>query len=70
MLVVLLVLVAILLSRGGSNLTDLGGEMIEIGEDVSECEILCWECCRGNKNSCDDYTPLQNCGCFSNGDGC
>jgi preprotein translocase subunit SecG len=34
MLVVLLVLVAILLSRGGSNLTDIGG-------DKNECEILC-----------------------------
>ena len=50
MLVVLLVLVAvllILLSRGGNNLTDIGG-------DVSECEILCWECCRGQGKDCSE----------------
>ena len=48
-LVVLLVLMAvvlILVSRGGSNFTDFGGDKIEIAGDTSECERLCWECCR------------------------
>lgn len=72
-LVLLIVLVAVLLiilSRSGSNFTDLGGDNIGIGGDTSECEGLCWECCRGLENSCDDYVASQNCGCFSNGNGC
>ena len=40
-LVVLLVLVIlILVSRGGNVFTDFGGEKIDIGGDVSECERL------------------------------
>jgi len=61
-LLVLVVVVLILVSRGGNVFTDFGGEKIDIGGDVSECERLCWECCRGIQNSCDDYTFL-NCGC-------
>ena len=49
-LVVLLVLVIlILVSRGGNVFTDFGGEKIEICGDVTECEMLCWECCQGWK---------------------
>lgn len=76
-LVVLLVLVAvvlILVSRGGSNFTDFGEDKIGIAEDVSECERLCWECCRGLMDSCDDsmqgLLAGQNCGCKKNQEGC
>ena len=62
MLLVLVVVVLTLVSRGGSNFTDLGVDKIGIAGDVSECEILCWECCRVMENSCDDHTFL-NCGC-------
>ena len=62
-LLVLVVVVLILVSRGGNVFTDFGGEKIGIAGDVSECEMLCWECCRGNENSCDDITG-NNCGCY------
>ena len=56
-LIVLLVLVVVLLtmvSRGGGNFTDFGGDNIAVGDDVSVCEKLCWECCRGLISNCDD----------------
>ena len=71
-LVVLLVLMAVVLifvSRGGSNFTDFGEDKIGIAGDTSECEILCWECCRGITDSCDINTGL-NCGCDLNYVGC
>ena len=73
-LVVLLVLMAvvlILVSRGGSNFTDIGEDKIGIAGDTSECERLCWQCCQGNKNSCDDgIIPNRNCGCKKDLTGC
>lgn len=74
-LVVLLVLVVlILVSRGGSNFTDFGGEKIGIAGDVSECERLCWECCRGDDESCDDFhfdpNEWRDCGCKINRENC
>lgn len=66
-LVVLLVLMAvvlILVSRGGSNFTDIGEDKIGIAGDTSECEILCWECCRKEPVGICDYIPSQEkCGC-------
>lgn len=59
-LVVLLVLMAvvlILVSRGGNNFVDFGEDNIGIAGDTSECEILCWECCRGIDKSCGDILP-------------
>ena len=72
MLVVLLVLaVLILVSRGGSNFTDFGEDKIGIAGDTSECERLCWECCRGIESGCDDYViPNRNCGCEKDLTGC
>ena len=78
LLVLVVVVVLILVSRGGNVFTDFGEEKIGIGGDVSKCEILCWECCRGNGDSCDSYSPTdvpythpdQNCGCFGDGTGC
>ena len=76
--VVMLVVLLVLVSRGGSNFTDLVEDQIGIAGDTSECERLCWECCRGNWNRCDSdsptdvpYThPEQNCGCFVDGKCC
>ena len=58
-LIVLLVLVVVLIlvSRGGNNFTDIGGDKIGIAGYVSECEGLCWECCRGIDKSCGDILP-------------
>ena len=64
MLLVLVVVVLILVSRGASNFTDIGEDKIGIAGDTSECEILCWECCRGDDFSCDDgVNPPRDCGC-------
>ena len=66
-LVVLLVLMAvvlILVSRGGSNFTDIGEDKIGIAGDTSECERICWVRCRGMDESCDDYViQNRNCDC-------
>ena len=68
-MVVLLVVVAIVLimvSRGGNVFTDFGGEKIETGGDVSECEILCWECCHDpDEPDCSNPQDpeLQQCNC-------
>ena len=74
MLLVLIVVVLILVSRGASNFTDIGEDKIGIAGDTSECEMLCWECCRGLTDSCDDGPVFQqdwrNCGCKKNRDGC
>ena len=70
MLLVLIVVVLILVSRSGSNFTDLGEDKIDTSGDVTNCEILCWECCHGIDKSCDDVPPLNTCGCLSTGDGC
>ena len=75
-LVVLLVLVVILIlvSRGGNVFTDFGEEKIGIGGDVSECELKCWECCRGITDSCDDWSldisKHRDCGCKKDKTGC
>jgi len=55
----------VLVSGGGSNFTDLGGDKIEIAGDVSECERLCWECCRSNRLDCGDGAPqtIRDCNC-------
>ena len=45
-LLVLVLVVLILVSRGGSNFTDLAEDKIDTGGSVTNCEILCWECCR------------------------
>ena len=45
-LIVLLEVVLILVSRSGNFLSDLGGEKIDMAGGASECEELCWECCR------------------------
>lgn len=68
-LVVLLVLVAvvlILVSRGGNMFSDFGGDKIEIGGDVSECEILCWECCRAlpTIGKCEKPVINAQCNCL------
>jgi len=68
-LLVLVIVVLILVSRGGNVFTDFGGEKIETGGDVSECEILCWECCRYIEDQTVCGTPLDldydtsNCNC-------
>ncbi len=67
-LVVLLVLVAvvlILVSRGGNMFSDLGGEKIGIAGDTSECERLCWECCRSERLDCGAGAPqtIRDCNC-------
>lgn len=46
-LLVLVVIVLILVSRSRNMFSYFGGDMIEIAGDASECERLCWECCRG-----------------------
>lgn len=46
-LVVLLEVVLILVSRGGNILSDLSGEKFDTAGGASECEILCFKCCRG-----------------------
>ena len=71
MLLVLIVVVLILVSRSGSNFTDLGEDKIDTSGDVTNCEILCWECCHGDKSACDDYIiPNRNCGCKKDLSGC
>lgn len=79
-LLVLVVVVLILVSRDGNMFTDFGGEKIGIAGDVTECEMICFNCCRGQKLVCDSNSPSdppatflnpwQNCGCFGDGTGC
>lgn len=52
-LLVLVVIVLILVSRSRNMFSYFGGDKIEIAGDASECERLCWECCRGIDESCD-----------------
>ena len=65
----LLAVVLILIFRGASNFTDLGGDKIGIAGDVSECERLCWECCRAEDpvNECNrpQYVSCE-CSCLVN----
>jgi len=71
-LVILLVLVVlILVSRGASNFTDIGDDKIGIAGDTSECEILCWECCRGQEKDCSETSgtagpEILDCKCTDN----
>lgn len=71
-LVVLLVLMAvllILLSRGGNFLSDLGGEKIDVAGEASECETLCFKCCRGERENCGPTSTnleIRNCNCVDN----
>ena len=68
-LLVLVLVVLILVSRGGSNFTDLAEDKIGTGGSVTNCEILCWECCHGDESGCD-FNTGANCGCDLNYVGC
>jgi len=66
-----LVVVLILVSRGGSNFTDFGEDKIGIAGDTSECEILCWECCHGQYKDCSETSgtadpEILDCKCTDN----
>ena len=63
-LVILLVLaVLILVSRGGRNFTDLGEDKIDTSGDVTNYEILCWECCHAPPNIGICEKPMINAQC-------
>ncbi len=74
MLVVLLVLLLVLLlfvSRGSDKYTGVGVDKIEDGGDFTNCQVLCWRCCRGSDVSCDDgINPPRTCGCKVDQTGC
>ncbi len=69
-LVVLVVL--ILVSRASYNYLDVGEDKIDTSGSITNCEILCWECCRGITSKCDDpyEDPDTWCGCKQDGTGC
>ena len=61
---IFVILVMLLVSRGGSNFTDFDEDNISVVDGVSECERLCWECCRKETVGICDYIPTQEkCGC-------
>ncbi len=63
MLLVLIVVVLILVSRGASNFTDIGEDKIDTSGDVTNCEILCWECCRAPPTIGKCEKPIINAQC-------
>ena len=72
-LLVALAIMLILITRSGTDLVDIGGVKIEGAGGASECQRLCWECCRdvdetdcANPNkyayklcNCRDNTPTK-----------
>ena len=64
-LLVLVVVVLILVSRGGNVFTDFGGEKIDIGGDVTDCEMICFKCCRSDRLDFGDGAPqaIRDCNC-------
>ena len=66
MLVVLLVLLLVLLllvSRGSDNYTDTGVDKIDEGGDFTNCQILCYKCCHGNRLDCGAGAPVEIAAC-------
>jgi hypothetical protein len=68
-LVVLLVLMSILLillSGNGSRFSDFGGEKIADGSDTTECEMICYNCCRSDRLDCGLTAPqtIKKCNCI------
>ena len=68
-LLVLVLVVLILVSRTAYDFSDVGEDKIDVAGSVTNCEILCWECCRGVENKCD-FNTGANCGCDLNYVGC
>ena len=63
-LLVALAIMLILITRSGHDLVDIGGTKIEGAGGASECQQLCWECCRKEPVGICDYIPTQEkCGC-------
>lgn len=46
-LLVLVVIVLMLVGRTGANLNDAGGDQMNITSKTTECQLLCYKCCRG-----------------------
>ncbi|MCK4808183.1 MAG: hypothetical protein KAS90_01035 [Candidatus Aenigmarchaeota archaeon] len=68
-LLVLVLVVLILVSRGASNFTDLADDKINVSGGVTNCEILCWECCHDPDESDCSNPFLQKyklCNCIDN----
>ena len=67
-LLVLLAIMLILISSGGSNFVNFGEDKIGVGDrtgdGVSEYGRLCWECCRKDYPAiaCSNF-PYNQCDC-------
>ena len=63
-LLVALAIMLILITRSGADLVDIGGVKIEGAGGASECQQLCWSCCRAEDpvNECQ-IPPSDLCSC-------
>ncbi len=64
-LLVALAIMLILITRSGADLVDIGGTKIEGAGGASECQQLCWSCCRAEDPVTECNLPYyKNCNCI------
>ena len=67
-LLVLVLVVLILVSRASYNFLDVGEDKIDASGSITNCEILCWECCRiDTTERCNDplyHSKTIGCNCI------
>ena len=70
-LLVLVLVVLILVSRASYNFLDVGEDKIDASGSITNCKIVCWNCCHGQYEDCSETADkaskdIRLCKCIDN----